>query len=250
MLRHWLLAIGKHSLHEPFIYDFYREVISNQSLHEDFSRIEALRNAYRQDRKKRDLNTLGALSQQGKRSFRQLAIGGSTNPSYARILYHITQFLNTENVIELGTSLGFTSLYLSSDPKVRLLTLEGDPILIKEAGKQFTAMQRQNIKLIEGNIDETLDPVLEELNRVDMMYIDANHRYDPTIRYFDQALKYIHEESVLIFDDIHWSVEMSQAWDKIRNDDRVTLSIDLYQFGIIFFKPFRQKYHYRIDKRG
>jgi predicted O-methyltransferase YrrM len=250
MFRHWLLAVGRHSLHEPFIYDFYDSVIADPFLHSDVEEIEQLRNSYRHNRKKQDLQALGAASRQGQRSFRQLAFEGSTRPSHAQILYRISDHIHAKNIIELGTSLGFTSLYLTINPEVHLITLEGDPLLVEEAGKQFNRMKRTNIQQIEGNIDDTFIPALEQLQSVDMLYVDANHRYEPTVRYFEQALNYVHDNSVMVFDDIHWSAEMTRAWEKIRQHERVTMAIDLYQFGIVFFKPFRKTYYYRLDRYG
>jgi len=76
--------------------------------------------------------------------------------------------------------------------------------------------------------------------------MDANHRYEPTIRYFEHLLNRIHEESIIIVDDINWSKEMSMAWNKLKNDPNVTTSVDLYELGILFFKPALEKKHYKL----
>ncbi|MEJ2006344.1 MAG: class I SAM-dependent methyltransferase [Cyclobacteriaceae bacterium] len=250
MLRHWLLATDRHSLHEPFAYNLYQNVIIDQDTDPDFSSIEQIRSSYALKRQKLDLQVLGAASKQGKRSLRQLALYGSTRPTYARMLYRLTRFMEVSNVIELGTSLGLTSLYLSNDPGVKLLTLEGDPILIAQAKQQFEGMKRKNITIIGGNIDETFDEALHFSGSVDMIYFDANHRYEPTKHYFEKAKDYIHENSVLVFDDIHWSPEMTRAWNMIKNDRDVTMTVDLYQMGFVFFRPFRRKYNYLLEQRG
>ena len=49
---------------------------------------------------------------------------------------------------------------------------------------------------------------------------------------------------ILIIADIHWSKEMQQAWDTIKNHYQVTLSIDIYQMGIVFFNPEIRKQDY------
>ena len=247
-IRHWLLAVGKHSLHEPFIFELFDKVIAGPEMDDEFSAIEDIRKSYFCYNEKINLSTLGAPSLQGKRSLHQIARFGGTPSHYAQILYRLLNFSESMKVIELGTSLGLTSLYLAWDDNVSLKTLEGDPVLIQESSALFERMKKTNIEIIQGNIDHTLKEACNKLGSVDMAYFDANHSYEPTLRYFNQIFPFLHERSILVLDDIHWSREMSRAWEDLRADSRVTLSVDLFQMGLIFFRPFRQKYHYRLRR--
>jgi len=250
MIRHWLLATGKHALHEPYIYNFYDSVICEDHDTSRFAPIERLRKLYRKDRQIRELHVLGAPSKQEKRSFSDIARNGGTPARDARMLYRLAHFLQAKEVLELGTSLGLTSLYLSEDPTMALTTLEGDELLAAEAQQNFNRFERKNIRLVIGNIDDTLEPALQRMRTTDLIYIDANHRYEATLRYFENILEYIHLNTVVVFDDIHWSEEMSAAWNEICNHKKVTLSVDLYRMGLVFFRPFRQKYFYRLERRS
>jgi predicted O-methyltransferase YrrM len=85
------------------------------------------------------------------------------------------------------------------------------------------------------------------MSRIDLAFIDGNHRKEPTLRYFETILPKTHEGSCIVFDDIHWSSEMEEAWELIRKDERVKLSIDLFFIGIVFFRTeFREKQHFSI----
>ena len=57
-----------------------------------------------------------------------------------------------------------------------------------------------------------------------------------TLEYFNLCLKKIHNETVFVFDDIHWSEEMEEAWNEIKNHSKVRVSVDLFRMGLIFFR--------------
>jgi len=60
-------------------------------------------------------------------------------------------------------------------------------------------------------------------------------------------LKKAHNETILIFDDIHWSAQMEEAWEIIKQHNSVTLSIDLFFIGIVFLrKDFKVKQHFSL----
>jgi predicted O-methyltransferase YrrM len=133
--------------------------------------------------------------------------------------------------------LGITTLYLSLPySKNSVYTLEGSEEIAKIASANFKRLKRDNIHLLQGEFNETLPSALQTMGIVDFVYIDGNHKELPTLSYFEMCLKHAKQNSVFVFDDIHWSKEMESAWNKIKSHKSVTLSIDLYQFGIIFFR--------------
>jgi hypothetical protein len=73
--------------------------------------------------------------------------------------------------------------------------------------------------------------------------MDANHHYEPTLKYFNWLLPVIHSMSIIIMDDIHYSAEMEKAWEEIKNHEQVHASIDLFRCGILFFDPSLNKQH-------
>ena len=90
-------------------------------------------------------------------------------------------------------------------------------------------------------------PVLKDLGQLDLLFLDANHRYQATLTYFNTSLKFIHKRSVMIIDDIHWSSQMTKAWNEIIQNQRVTLSLDLFQAGVLFFDPELKKEHLLLE---
>jgi len=126
--------------------------------------------------------------------------------------------------------------------------MEGAKAVAAVARDNFKALRLENIKIVEGNFDLTLRDVLQkQLPKVDFAFIDGNHRKEPTIQYFQQLLPHLHEYSMVVFDDVHWSEEMEAAWGYIKAHEAVTLSMDLFFIGIVFFrKEQKVKQHFSI----
>lgn len=162
---------------------------------------------------------------------------------YLQIIKHI----EANYVIELGTAMGLNTLYLASPKDVRVFTFEGRKSMIDIALTHFELFEKKNIKLIEGNIDQTLSVFLQSPEKIPFALIDANHRYEPTLRYFNQLVRRMNEKSVLVIDDIHWSAEMEKAWLELSRHELVYGSIDLYRCGILFFDPALNKQHFILS---
>jgi predicted O-methyltransferase YrrM len=249
---YWNAANGKgHGIHSPFVFEFVTEVLNNKGEYYDFGKIESARTSFLNNDRVIEVKDLGAGStgnNSGRRMVRDIAKRALKSPKYASLLFRIVNHYQPQNILELGTSLGITSSYLAAaNRSARLLTLEGVPAIASVAKDYFRESDLSNIELVEGNFDDTLPVALRSLGRVDLAYIDGNHRYAPTIKYFEEILEYSHDYSILILDDIHWSKEMEQAWDHCRADARVRLSIDLFFIGLLFFrKEFKVKQDFVI----
>lgn len=247
---YWLNAVNEHSLHAPFIYNFYTQVIKPDEVTTEFYKIETIRKQLFHSDQAIETSDLGAGSLamgSHKRQIREIARHSLTPSKYARVLYRCAKSTHPKNVVELGTSLGISTLYLScADPNSQVFTLEGCQSIAHEANQIFENWHLKNIHLKIGNIDQTLPELLSTIDTIDFLYMDANHRYAPTIRYFQQCKAKANEESIFILDDIYWSEEMRKAWLEIQYDPDVSLSLDLYEFGVVFFKKLNNKQHYTL----
>ena len=148
----------------------------------------------------------------------------------------------------MGTSFGITSCYLAAgQSQGKLVTMEGAPVIAQIAQDNFKLLDYKNIEIRQGDFAQLLPAFLNEIESVGLVYIDGNHQYLPTLEYFHALLEKVNEQSLLIFDDIYWSSEMEQAWSEIKNHPKVTLTIDLFFIGIVFFRnENKQKEHFVI----
>lgn len=134
-----------------------------------------------------------------------------------------------------------------ANTKTPVITMEGCPATLAIAKENFAQLGARNTQAILGNIDATLPSVLNKLSRLDLVYFDANHTKEATSRYFMQCLPKTHEQTIFIFDDIHLSQGMSEAWNMIQDHENVTISLDIFDAGIIFFQKGISKEHYILE---
>lgn len=248
-LKYLLKAKTLHGTHSPFVYNFLENVVYNKSRHPDFEKIECLRKSLLENNDVIEITDYGAGSRKNKRNKRSIASIARISvksKKYSELLYRICEWLNPEFTIELGTSLGITSAYLSIKSK-HVITIEGCPSIANIARENFKKLKIENIQLINNTFDQCLNDELEKTNGCKTLYyIDGNHRKDATIRYFENIINSAGENDILIFDDIHWSAEMEDAWHYICNHNKTTVSIDLFQLGIIFLHRIQVKENFVI----
>ncbi|MDH5476330.1 MAG: class I SAM-dependent methyltransferase [Cyclobacteriaceae bacterium] len=248
-LSYFFNAVNEHSLHTPFLYELYTKVIKSSHLNGDYSEIEALHKQLLKDKHNISLTEFGAgssVNTNNKRSIGDIARNSLTSPKYSALFYRLIKYFNVRNIVELGTSFGINSLYLAKYEATNVYTFEGCTNTANIAKTNFEKVGATNIKVIEGNIDKTLSSFFDGSIKPDMVYMDANHRYAPTLQYFELILKNNHNNTIVIIDDIHWSEEMSKAWKEICNHPEVTLSLDLNRCGILFFKNDLSKQHFYL----
>lgn len=234
-INYWLRQVDEHSLHSPFLFRFYNELIK-APIEED-EQIEELRSALKKDQTKIILKDLGAgsrISNKNERSIASIAKHSASPLKFSVFLQKLIVFSGAETVWELGTSLGLNTLYMAKNKGTQVLTFEGDPSLAQMAQKHFVQFGAENIQLLEGNIDQSLPSALQATEQIDLVYLDANHGFSPTLDYFHQLVPKMSPKGIMVFDDIHWSREMSRAWKEIKSQQRQSLSIDLFEAGIIF----------------
>jgi predicted O-methyltransferase YrrM len=246
-LRHWLLCVNEHSLHSPFYYRFHEKVIKPKANLSEFIPIEALRSQLLNDHTPVSIADLGAASNyfsQPKRTIAQVARTSITPTKWCAFVARLIRYFESKELLELGTSMGIMSLYMGLQPTVRLTTFEGNPAMVDIALHNFSLLGTSNIKLVKGNIDDTLPAYLEITSRkIDLVWMDANHRYEPTVHYFEMLSEHMAEKGIIIVDDIYHSKEMGMAWQKLQRHDSVYGSLDLFRCGILFLDPTLNKQH-------
>lgn len=239
-----------HGVHSPFFFDFIQRVLQDTGHQATFDKPEQYRLLLRNDRTRFERVDLGAGSKQ-KSNFvtvRSMADRSLQQAKWARLLYRMIEYYRPGPVLELGTSFGVTTEYLSlADKQQSVYTLEGDPFIARRASMQFQQDDLTQIKLIEGNFDDTLPLVSAQMGQIGFVWLDGNHRKEPTLRYVEQLIPYLHNDSILVLDDIYWSPSMQAAWQAIQLHTNVTATIDLFRMGVVLFRrEFHQKSHIQL----
>ncbi len=252
-LSHWLNKVDEHSIHSPFFYDFYVNVIRKSREAAEIKEIEKIRANLLENNSSIEMQDLGAGTSKVRNGNRTLAdiTKLSASPvrrsSLSSLYTHIIDYCAAKYIVELGTSIGLNALYLASKKDGQVFTFEGSKALANVALTHFEYFESKNIHLIEGNIDKTLPEFLQKTDKLNFVLMDANHRYEPTMRYFELLTRRLNEKSIVVVDDIHWSPEMESAWKQLYRHKLVYGSIDLYRCGILLFDPALNRQHFILS---
>ncbi|ARK12020.1 class I SAM-dependent methyltransferase [Fibrella sp. ES10-3-2-2] len=250
-LRYLWQAGNLHGLHSPFVYALYRDIIRHRHPAPSGTLpIEVLRSDLLKSSDSLTVTDLGAGSRRttgAQRSVASITRNAQKPARYAWLLHRLIGHFQARYVLELGTSLGLTTAYLANavaQTQGQLYSFEGCPNTAARARTHLDQLGYSQVKLIVGNLDETLAQTVSELLRIDLAFFDANHRYEPTVQYFMTCLPRVHNDTVFIFDDIHWSEDMERAWAAIKAHPAVQVTVDLFGVGLVFFRREQPKQHF------
>ena len=240
-------SITKFNVQSPFLYDFVTNVLDTEKEYYRFQEIENQRKILKSSSKIIQVTDFGAGSKsldKDSRKISQIAHTSLSGETKCRLLFNLALHYNIKNMLELGTSLGISSAYLGiSNTKSRIITLEGDPEIASLAKEVHQNLILRNIDIKIGPFSSTLSPALKEIQHVDLAFLDGHHAMEPTLAYYEQIKPFCQDNSIIVIDDIYWSEGMQSAWKNLIERPEVTLSIDLYDVGILFFKKELTKKH-------
>ncbi len=243
-----LKSSNQHGVHSPFVYNLITKCFYDKTKHEAYQNILNYKKALLKNSNTVKVTDLGAGSQVMKLKERTVSNiaknAGSTNKR-SKLLYRLTNYFNSKHILEIGTSLGISTQALHlGNTEAKITTIEGCVNTSNIAENSFKSNQLKNIHLITGDFNDEIKKLTS--NTYDLIFFDGNHKKEPTLLYFETLLKTTHNDSVFIFDDIYWSKGMSEAWETIKKHPKVTVTIDTFYWGFVFFRKEQLKEHFVI----
>lgn len=250
--KHAVRARSKYHIHSPFVYGFYKNVLKDDHSYTQYRVVNRLRKELGTASRFIKRKDLGARcrefpSDQRFVRVKDIVHHASVNRKKGEFLFRLIQEYKPSTILELGTSVGISTMYFGlAAPESRIITIEGCIDSANLARENFEKAGIKNIRVITGNFEEKLSTAFDEMPAPDLVFFDGNHRKEPTLGYFERCLQHVHPGAIFLFDDIHWSPGMEAAWQIIRKHPKVTVSIDIYHMGIIFFREELSKEDFTI----
>ena len=241
-LRYLVHSGTRHSVHSPFVYTLVDQVFRNKKDNRSFQEIAKLRRRLLQKSQVIEITDFGSGANHKQYSHRfervaSIVRNSSISDKYGRLLFRLVEFFKPQTSIEIGTSVGISTLYMAmANPDGRVYTIEGCTTKSEQATINFDALNISNIEQHIGRFDIVLPDLVKKVGKLDFAFIDGNHTLKATLENFETLLRISNNDTVFVFDDIQWSAEMQKVWGIIADHERVTVSIDLFRFGIVFLK--------------
>ncbi len=229
-----------HGIHSPFVFNIVLKVFRNKTQPDVVLRIESIRKRLIADSGAGVMTDYGAGSRSGKGNIKrvsEIARYSSVPEKYGRLLAGLASEFGNNAIIELGTSFGINTMYLASgNMAATVYTLEGSDEVSDIAKKNFAEAGLTNIQVLTGKFEQTL-PELEKGNiSPGLVLIDSERRKESAVEYFNRMAELTDEKGVIVINDIYHSKEMGEAWEEIKMDKRVSVTIDIFRMGLVFFR--------------
>lgn len=245
---------NEHGVHSPFVFSLLTKCFYDKKPKPEYQILKNYRKSLLENKNFIEVTDFGAGSKVFKSNKRQISKIASTagiSPKRAELLFRVTNYFQPKNILEIGTSLGLaTSALALGNTKAKVITLEGCPQTANQCQLQLQKFNLDNVDSVVTEFDSYLQDIKLRLNteteNFDLIYFDGNHSKKATLSYFELLLPTINNDSVWIFDDIHWSPEMEEAWEIIKNHPKVKVTIDTFQWGFVFFRYEQEKEHFTI----
>ncbi|GGF12683.1 O-methyltransferase [Flavobacterium limi] len=239
---------NEHGVHSPFVFNLLTKCFYDKKSKPEYLILNNYRKSLLENKNFIEVTDFGAGSKVFKSNKRQIAKIAKTagiSKKHAELLFRLTHYFQPENILEIGTSLGLaTSALALGNPKAKITTLEGCPETSSIAKTQFQKFNFDTIESIVSEFQEYFKNLKVETVTFQLIYFDGNHSKKATLDYFEHLLSTIDNDSVWIFDDIHWSSDMEEAWETIKKHPKVKVTIDTFQWGFVFFRREQEKEHF------
>jgi predicted O-methyltransferase YrrM len=245
---------NEHAVHSPFVFSLLTKCFYDKKSKPEYAVLRKYRNSLLANKNTIEVTDFGAGSKVFKSNTRviaQIAKTAGISRKRAELLFRITHYFQPDSVLEIGTSLGLATAALSLGSqrvgiKAKITTLEGCPNTMAIAKSQLQLFNFDNVNPIVTEFSSFLGDIQLQTLNFKLIYFDGNHSKKATLDYFDLLLPTITNETVWIIDDIHWSPEMKNAWEIIKTHQKVTVTIDTFQWGLVFFRREQPKQHFII----
>ncbi|HEX8017869.1 MAG TPA: class I SAM-dependent methyltransferase [Flavobacterium sp.] len=241
---------NEHGVHSPFVFSLLTKCFYDKKSKTEYSTLNNYRKSFLENKNFINVTDFGAGSKvfkSNKRQISKIAKTAGISKKHAELLFRVTNYFEPKNILEIGTSLGLaTSALALGNPKAKVITLEGCPQTANQCQLQLQKFNFNNVENVISEFELYLNNLKPETLNFELIYFDGNHSKKATLAYFDLLLPTIDNDSVWIFDDIHWSSEMEEAWEAIKKHPKVTVTIDTFQWGFVFFRYEQEKEHFII----
>lgn len=246
-IKYLLESKKRHGVHSPFIYDLtdncFSLIIPNDEL--DKLRIFDSRNAKDNTIIKIEDHGVGSKRMSNERAVKAIFKNSSSKGKYGELLYKLCSHYKPSQVLELGTSLGTGTVRMSLGfPEADIITVEGCPETSHRAESNFNKSDLKNVTLINSTFNDFLNGLDDET--YDLIFIDGHHDGTALMQYLERLKPHIHNDSLIVLDDIRWSKSMRNAWRELISSEEYNVSIDLFRLGIITPRQQQVKEHFTL----
>lgn len=245
ILHYYINAKKRHGVHSPYIFSLTDTGFNTKLNEDELKKLENYQKFLQNNNETITIEDFGAGSKKhgNERTIRQIFNISSTKTKYGKLLFQLTRHFQPKHILELGTNLAWGTYHLHlGAPKAKISSIEGAKSIFDFNKNHFPT--NENIQFVHAVFNDHIEGLKEE--KFDLVFIDGDHRGTSLLQYFCALEKHTHNETIWVFDDIRWSNDMWETWQKLIHNKQFHVSIDLLRMGILVQRKQQQKEHFII----
>lgn len=247
-IKYCLIAKNRHGIHSPFVYDFNDTCLKLAIPQYEYQVFKELKSKFIKNQDTIEVTDLGAGSKRlnKQRKISDIAKISGSSEKYGKLLYRLVAHYQPKEVLELGTSLGLGTYMLAAGAEnVHVTTVEGCENTYEIARRSFPSSQHVKVDFEHSDFMGYLEN-LQKQSPFDLVFIDGDHKSESLFKQLELLKPFMHDETIIVLDDIRWSKDMLKAWNTFVHDSEYHLTIDLFKMGLIMKRSHQEKEHFVI----
>ena len=214
-----------HGTHSPLVYHFITEILNDTRNFYAYQEIDALKNKLISDKRKINIS--------GKETSVSSFVKTSLPTKYNQLLFRMVAYYKPSYILEIGSSLGITTAYLASpDKKKGVHTIESNEPLAIISLQTVSSLALPNTSQSIGNIRKPFSEIPERKYG----FILINHPNWESEEQIKDIFSIVEEDAIVIFVGINKNAETKLVWNHLISNLNKSISVNLFNFGIIFLK--------------
>lgn len=234
-------------VHSPFVYNLITKVIEERCGYYSFYDIELLRKQllFREERLTYpDRQKRGRMK---SRTIGEIVKREAIKPRHGALLFRLVNYFKSVRILQLGPTMGLSTLYLTSYAShLQCVALENVSEFATIARQVFDKAARNPIDLRVGDYQTLLPEALRDMKQVDCVFFNTLYELYDNFRLFEACLDYVHNDTFFVFEGIRANSQMRKFWQDVCASPDVTVTLDLYSLGIVFFNKKLHKRDYIV----
>jgi predicted O-methyltransferase YrrM len=213
-----------YGVHSPFVYDLITKVIEEKMPYYAFEKIRA-----------------GVQNFEPKPPKERICFH-----KYGALLFRLVNFFKCEFVLQVGSPEGIISLYpASAHSGCECLVLENDQTSFRKTKVLAEKAGLSNLQVECTDYLKRIEDLFRQNKRFDLIFINIPG-YDNCPDILNLCISESKKECIFVVSGIRDNSKMKKLWKNIIQNHQVSVSIDLYSWGIFFLKNNIYKQHYKV----
>lgn len=235
-------------VHSPFVFGLITKVIEERNPYYCFAAIEGVRRWMLSDRGPAAETARSVSSHRQAVSWSGVVRREAVTSRQGQLLFRLVRYLKSRYILQIGSGGAVSTLYLvAGSSGIRATVVESDPVRAASAASWVEKCAAQPVKFLTGPYETVLPEAFRSLPRVDCVFFHIPQEGGNIHRaLFREAVGQVHDETFFIIEGIRSDAGMKSFWKDACAHPAVSVTIDLYSFGLIFFNPKLHKRNYIV----